>query len=105
LIEDQDQIFQACVYYYAGPLKDAIYALLIQHLTGTTDKSVERNEFNEIDFDFIQSEKASRLASYLYEAKTEANVEIVRPPTPDHRADDDADSLSSVFSFNENDSD
>ena len=71
LIEEHDQLFTQCVYYYAGSLKEAIYSLLIQYLTGDMSGSVRRNELNNIDSDFIASEKASRLASCLYEPKTE----------------------------------
>jgi hypothetical protein len=105
LIEEQDGIFLQCIYYYAGPLKDAIYSLLVQYLTGDTSGSVRRKEFNDIELDFIESEKAARLASCLYEPKTEANAEIVQPPTPNDRVDIDGDSASVDFSLNGNESD
>jgi hypothetical protein len=75
LIEEQDGVIAECVYYYAGPLKDVIYSLLVQHLTGDASRAIRRNELNSIDSDFVESEKASRLASCLYEAKTARNIE------------------------------
>jgi hypothetical protein len=74
LIEEQDAIIAKCAYYYAGPLKDVIYSLLIQHLTGDASRALRRNELNDIDSDFVESEKASRLASCLYEAKAPGHV-------------------------------
>jgi hypothetical protein len=50
-------------------LRDVIYTLLVQHLTGDADKTVRRNELSDIDSDFAESEKAARLASCLYEEK------------------------------------
>ncbi|CAF1097185.1 unnamed protein product [Rotaria sordida] len=74
LIKEQNSTWIECEYYYAGPLKDVIYSLLIQHVTGLTSDNVRRNEFNDIDFDFIKSEQASRFASYIYEEKTESTT-------------------------------
>jgi hypothetical protein len=105
LIEDQEGTFQQYVYYYAGPLKDAIYSLLVRHLSGETGESIPRNELNAIDSNFIQSEKAARLASCLYEAKTDQNVEVVQPPMPNPPNDNNPDSISLDSSLNENDSD
>jgi hypothetical protein len=105
LIEEQVDIFQQYAYYYAGPLKDVIYSLLIQHLSGETSGSIRRNELNAIDSNFIESEKAARLASCLYEAKTEANAEVVQPPAPNPRIDDARDSISIDSSLNGNESD
>jgi hypothetical protein len=96
LIEEQDTISIECGYYYAGPLKDVIYSLLVQYLTGDTIGNVRRQELNDVDSDFNESEKASRLASCLYEAKTEENVETERPI--DIIDDDEEESLSSDFS-------
>jgi hypothetical protein len=59
------------VYYYNGSLKDVIYSLLVQHLTGDTNGIVQRNKLNDIDKDFAESSTAARLASCLYEATTE----------------------------------
>jgi hypothetical protein len=101
LIEEQDNTFQQCVYYYAGPLKDTIYSLLVQHLTGDTSGSVRRNELNDIDLNFIEFEKASCLASCLYEAKAEADVKKDEPPTPSDR--DSTISIDSILNGNESD--
>ena len=79
LIEEQDDIITKCHYYYAGPLKDVIYSLLVQHLTGDASETVRRNELNDIDSDFIESETASRLASCLYEKKREENIDMENP--------------------------
>jgi len=79
LIEEQDDILSNCRYYYAGILKDVIYSLLIQHSTDHTSGTIRRNELNDIDSDFMESEKASRLASCLYEEKREVNSEMETP--------------------------
>ncbi|CAF2837444.1 unnamed protein product [Rotaria sp. Silwood2] len=70
LIEEQDGLLAKCEYYYAGSLKNVIYSLLIQHVTGHKSDILRRNEFNDIDLDFIESKKASRLASCIYEEKS-----------------------------------
>ncbi|CAF1353297.1 unnamed protein product [Rotaria sordida] len=75
LIKEQDNIYAECVYYYAGPLKDVIYSLLVENVTGNKSDNVRRNEYNDIDLNFIESEKVSRFASCLYEEKTEENVQ------------------------------
>ncbi|CAF4604917.1 unnamed protein product [Rotaria sp. Silwood1] len=75
LIKEKDGTWIECEYYYAGPLKDVIYSLLIQHVTGLRNDNVRRNEFNDIDLDFIKSEKASRFASCIYEKKPESTTE------------------------------
>jgi hypothetical protein len=105
LIEEQDDIFPQCVYYYAGPLKDAIYSLLVQHLTGDTSGSVRQNELNDIDLNLIEFEKVSRLASCVYEAKAEVDVKTDEPSTPNHRVDSDRDSVSLDSFLNGNESD
>jgi hypothetical protein len=79
LIKDQDNIVAKCVYYYAGPLKDVIYSLLVQHLTGDASEVIQRNELNDIDADFVESEKAARLASCLYEERTNENLQMTEP--------------------------
>jgi hypothetical protein len=76
LIEEQDDVRAECIYYYAGPLNDVIYSLLVRHLTGDSSKTIRRNELNDIDADFTESEKAARLASCLYETKTEENLSV-----------------------------
>ncbi|CAF3493769.1 unnamed protein product [Rotaria sp. Silwood1] len=75
LIEEQDNFLAKCEYYYAGPLKDVIYSLLIQNATGDKNDNLRRNEYNDIDLNFIESRKVSRFASCLYEANTEENSE------------------------------
>ncbi|CAF2498080.1 unnamed protein product [Rotaria sp. Silwood2] len=70
LIEEKDVLLTKCEYYYAGPLKDVIYSLLIQNVTGDKNDNIRRNEYNDIDLNFIESEKVSRFASCLYEART-----------------------------------
>ncbi|CAF1486892.1 unnamed protein product [Rotaria sordida] len=75
LIEEQDGLCPKCEYYYAGPLKDIIYSLLIQHVIGHTSDNIRRNTFNDIDLDFIESEKASHFASCIYEKKSEDTTE------------------------------
>jgi hypothetical protein len=79
LIEEQDDVRAKCVYYYAGPLKDVIYALLVRYLTGDACTTIPRNELNDIDADFAESEKAARLASCLYEKKIEENLQSTQP--------------------------
>ncbi|CAF1266860.1 unnamed protein product [Adineta ricciae] len=67
LIEDDDAVFASCAYHYTGQLKDVIYFLLIQHSTGDTTEIVPQKEFNDIESDFVLAQRASRLASCLYE--------------------------------------
>jgi len=73
LIEEQDNIVAESVYYYVGPLKDVVYSLLVRHVTGDQSVVIRRNELNDIDANFIESEKAARLASCSYETETEGN--------------------------------
>ncbi|CAF1283491.1 unnamed protein product [Rotaria sordida] len=87
LIEEQDDVWINCIYYYAGPLKDVICSLLVQQIIGDANRPVRRNEFNDIDLDFIESEKSSRLASCLYETKAEEDAEPESPPTPTDLSD------------------
>jgi hypothetical protein len=82
LIEEQDGVVTNCVYYYAGSLKDVVYSLLVQHLISDSSEIRQRNVFNDINSAFVESEKASRLASCLYEKKTEENTEINKPTIP-----------------------
>jgi HEAT repeat protein len=79
LIEEQDDIRAKCMYYYAGPLKDVIYSLLVRHLTGDASTIIRRNELNDIDKNFTESETAARLASCLYEKKIEENLLLINP--------------------------
>jgi hypothetical protein len=79
LIEEQDDVRAECIYYYAGPLKDVIYSLLVCHLTGDESKIIRRNELNDIDANFTESETAARLASCLYEKKVEENLPVINP--------------------------
>jgi hypothetical protein len=67
------------MYYYAGPLKDVIYSLLVRHLTGDASTIIRRNELNDIDKNFTESETAARLASCLYEEKREENLPVTKP--------------------------
>ncbi|CAF3376436.1 unnamed protein product [Rotaria sp. Silwood2] len=82
LIEEQDGVWINCTYYYAGPLKDIICPLLVQQIIGDANEPVRRNEFNDIDLDFIESEKSSHLVSCLYETKTEEDAEPESPLAP-----------------------
>jgi hypothetical protein len=104
LIKDQDNVRAECVYYYAGPLKDVIYSLLVQHLTGDAGGTVRRNELNDIDLDFVESEKASRLASCIYEEKNEEDVEEEKPPKSTYLIDNSEDSTSHDSSSTEHES-
>jgi hypothetical protein len=79
LIEEQDDVRAECKYYYAGPLKDVIYSLLVRYLTGDASKIIRRNELNDIDKNFTESETAARLASCLYEKKIEENLLLINP--------------------------
>jgi hypothetical protein len=79
LIKDQDKVRTESVYYYNGSLKDVIYSILVQHLTGDTNGIVQRNKLNDIDKDFAESSTAARLASCLYEAKTEEHSSVEQP--------------------------
>jgi hypothetical protein len=81
LIEEEDDVRVQCVYYYAGSLKDVIYSLLIQHLTVNASGTIRRSELNDVDLDFVESEKASRLASCVFEEKTVGNLEMEQPAT------------------------
>ena len=58
LIKEQDGIITECVYYYAGSLKDVVYSLLVQHLINDSSGIKERHVLNDIDLDFVESEKA-----------------------------------------------
>ncbi|CAF4096500.1 unnamed protein product [Rotaria sp. Silwood2] len=71
LIEEKDGFSLEYQYYYAGPLKHVIYSLLVQHVTEHKSENVRRNRFNDIDSDFIESEKASHFASCVYEKKSQ----------------------------------
>ncbi|CAF3314940.1 unnamed protein product [Rotaria sp. Silwood2] len=82
LIEEQDGVWINCTYYYAGPVKDIICSLLVQQIIGDANEPVRRNEFNDIDLDFIESEKSSHLVSCLYETKTEEDAEPDSPLAP-----------------------
>ncbi|CAF2900685.1 unnamed protein product [Rotaria sp. Silwood2] len=82
LIEEQDGVWINCTYYYAGPLKDIICSLLVQQIIGDANEPVRRNEFNDIDLNFIESEKSSHLVSCLYETKTEEDAEPESPLAP-----------------------
>ncbi|CAF3536379.1 unnamed protein product [Rotaria sp. Silwood1] len=75
LIKEKDGFTLECQYYYAGPLKDVIYSLLVQHVTEHNSDNVRRNRFNDIDLDFIESEKASHFASCVYEKNLEDTPE------------------------------
>ncbi|CAF4169726.1 unnamed protein product [Rotaria sp. Silwood2] len=75
LIKEQDGLLVNCQYYYAGSLKDVIYSLLIQYITGHVSDNIQRYEFNNIDLDFIESEKASHFATCIYEERTTTNIE------------------------------
>ncbi|CAF1482713.1 unnamed protein product, partial [Adineta steineri] len=79
LTEEQEGTLNKCHYYYAGSLKDVIYSLLIQNLTRDKSGAIRRNELNDIDSAFIEAERASRLASCVYEKKREENLEIEKP--------------------------
>jgi hypothetical protein len=81
LIKEQDGIIAECVYYYAGALKDVVYSLVVQHLINDTSGISQRNISNDINLHFIESEKASRLASCRYEQKVEENVDSDLPST------------------------
>lgn len=76
MIEEQEDLRADYLYYYVGSLKDAVYSLLVQYLVGETSRTIERNKFNDVDSDYIQSEKASCLASCLYEEKREEEREF-----------------------------
>ncbi|CAF4318790.1 unnamed protein product [Rotaria sp. Silwood2] len=82
LIEEQDGVWINCTYYYARPVKDIICSLLVQQIIGDANEPVRRNEFNDIDLDFIESEKSSHLVSCLYETKTEEDAEPDSPLAP-----------------------
>ncbi|CAF3376416.1 unnamed protein product [Rotaria sp. Silwood2] len=82
LIEEQDGVWINCTYYYAGPLKDIICSLLVQQIIGDANEPVRRNEFNDIDLNFIESEKSLHLVSCLYETKTEEDAEPESPLAP-----------------------
>ena len=79
LIEEQENAWADSIYYYAGPFKDVVYSLLVKHLTGDTSGTVRRNELNDIDLDFAESEKAVRLSSCLYEEKPEETLPFEKP--------------------------
>ncbi|CAF1140039.1 unnamed protein product [Rotaria sordida] len=92
LIEEQEDLTE-CLYYYVGPLKNVIYSLLVQHLTGNTSRTVQKNGLNDIDSDFLQSDRASCLASCLYEEKKEEeNSEIEKPSKSSHVFDNEENS-------------
>ncbi|CAF3964695.1 unnamed protein product [Rotaria sp. Silwood2] len=73
LVKDQSNAWMECVYYNAEPYKDVVYSLIIQHLTGDTNAIIRRNELNNIDASFNESEQVAGLASCLCEPKTEEN--------------------------------
>ncbi|CAM4931504.1 unnamed protein product [Rotaria socialis] len=89
LIEEPRDLLAECLYYYVGPLTTVIYSLLMQHLTGDTYQAVQRNELSDIELDFVQSEKASRLASCLYEEKNEDKLEIENFSIPSNILNDE----------------
>ena len=98
LIVSQDGSYPTSSYYRAGPLKDVIYFLLAQYLTNETSENILRKELNDIDSDFIESEKAARLSSCLYEGKTE---ETTANPIPDHAKSDDRPPTPPLLSFSD----
>ena len=79
LIVRQDEAWKKHVYYYVGSLRDVVYSLLVQHQTGNISTINRRNQFNAIDADFAESEKASRFASCRYETTIEENLEEKKP--------------------------
>jgi hypothetical protein len=95
LIKEQDDMTANGKYYYAGSLRDVIYTLLVQHLTGDAVKTVRRNQLSDIDSDFAESENAARLASCLYEKKDEENITEENPlkshysSSTEHESDED----------------
>jgi hypothetical protein len=60
-------------------LKDVIYSLLVQHLISDSSGTNRRNVLNDTDIDFIESEKASRLASCFFEEETVENLSMEQP--------------------------
>ena len=96
LIGEQKDPRTECFYYYAGPLKNVIYSLLVQHLIGDANRTMQRNELSDIDFHFVQSEKASRVASCLYEEKQEGeeSLETGKPSKSSSLVDDEENSTS-----------
>ncbi|CAF2498035.1 unnamed protein product [Rotaria sp. Silwood2] len=78
LIKEQDSVITDCAYDYVGPLKDVIYSLLIQHLTNDVSGIIRRNLLNDINSNFVESEKVSRLAACFYEEKT-SDIQIDMP--------------------------
>ncbi|CAF3058856.1 unnamed protein product, partial [Rotaria sp. Silwood2] len=59
LVKDQSNAWMECVYYNAEPYKDVVYSLIIQHLTGDTNAIIRRNELNNIDASFNESEQVA----------------------------------------------
>ncbi|CAF2884748.1 unnamed protein product [Rotaria sp. Silwood2] len=64
LVKDQGNAWMECVYYNAGPFNDVVYSLLIQHLTGDINTIIRRNELNNIDASFNESEQAAHIDSH-----------------------------------------
>ena len=72
LIKEQENISFECQYDNVDPLKDVIYSFIVEYIPlQTSDNNIGRNPLNDIDWDLIQSEKASRFASCIYETKSE----------------------------------
>ena len=63
---------------YAGPSKDAIYSLLVQHSTSEVSEAIHRNDSNVTDANFTESEEAAHHASCLYESKIEEDLQRER---------------------------
>ena len=71
IIKAHDNYSFECQYYNIGPLKDVIYSLLVRYITRQTSDDIRTKQVNDIDLDFIESEKAARFSSCTYETKSE----------------------------------
>ncbi|CAF3668953.1 unnamed protein product [Rotaria socialis] len=68
LVEEQEKTLGKNNYYYAGSLKDVVYSLLVKHLIGdASDAITKQNEKSELYSDFVESDKAARLAACIFD--------------------------------------
>ena len=99
LIEEQDSFLVDDAYYNAGPLNDVVYSLLIQYLTGNKSKTIPPDKFDDIDWNFIEAGKSSRLASCLFEARTIDGTDLETFQISDPLVDNNEDSRTSSISL------
>lgn len=71
LIKEEEERSLKYEYVNVGPLKDVIYSILVEYISGERINSLRNDRLNDIHLDFIQSEKVSRFSSCVFERKSD----------------------------------